>query len=152
MSLNTDGVCLDGRESQCGGIIRTINSECLGGFAKHLGNCNVSMAEVWGVYEGFKLAMEMGFSKVDLQVDSSTVVGLIKSDNNLGMNNFSLLNRIWWLLERIGDVKISHTYREANHCANALAKYEGGEDYPEIITHLVHSDVVGSFVPKLILL
>lgn len=98
--------------------------------------------------------MEMGFSKVDLQVDSNTIVGLIKSDNNLGMNNFSLLNRIWSLLERIGDVKISHTYREANHCADALAKYEvnSGEDYSKIVRHLVHSDVVGSSIPKLILL
>lgn len=101
VSLNTDGACVDGRESGCRGIIRTTNSECTRCFAKHLGNCSVVRVELWGVSEGLKFVMEMGVSRVVLQVDSNTVVDLIKSGNNLGMDSFSLLNLIRWMLERL---------------------------------------------------
>lgn len=68
--------------------------------------------ELWGVYEGLKFVIELGVSKLYLQVHSSTVVDLIKLDNHLSMNSFSLLNHIRWMVERIREVKISHTYRE----------------------------------------
>lgn len=66
VSLNTDGACLDGRESRCGGVIKISNSEYLGGFAKHLNHYSVVKAEHLGVYEGLKLVRAMGLSKVDL--------------------------------------------------------------------------------------
>lgn len=94
----------------------------------------------------------MGFSKVELQVDSSIVVGLTKSGNALGMYNFSFLSRIWWLIHKIWEVKTSHTYREVNYYTYALVKYvaTSEEDFSKVIRYLIYTDDVGSSTPRLI--
>ncbi|MCI09496.1 putative non-LTR retroelement reverse transcriptase [Trifolium medium] len=93
--LNTDGSCKSGSRAVCGGLIR---------------------GEV-----GLKLARYKGFCWVELHVDSLVVVHNLK-------NNSSVSSMGWWLLQQIRrlllldwEVKICHTYREANSCAGALA-------------------------------
>jgi hypothetical protein len=40
----------------------------LGGFAKGLGGCSIEVAELWGAWEGLKLAWNLGFKRVELCV------------------------------------------------------------------------------------
>ncbi|KAG5149746.1 hypothetical protein JHK82_016627 [Glycine max] len=49
-----------------------------GGFAKKIGICYAFVAELWGVYEGLKLAFIEGCSCLEVQVDSKAVVASIK--------------------------------------------------------------------------
>lgn len=157
MNLKTNG---DGRVSGCRGIIRGSNGECKGGFVKHIKICHMVRTGLWDIFEGLKLTMELGFSKVELNVDSTIIIGMLNSGNATGIDSISLLDRIMWLMKRIWELKVNHTYREANHYVDALVKYEAtsgedlrfGEDFPEIISHLMHSNSLGSSVPRLILL
>jgi ribonuclease HI len=121
IKLNTDGAYKVNQIAGCGGVIRGSHGEWLGGFAKGIGLCSAFVAELWGVYEGLKLVYRLGFKNVELEVDSEAVVGVIKSGCTMSYGGSTLLKRIWKLLEKDWKVEISHVYREANNCADALA-------------------------------
>jgi ribonuclease HI len=107
----------------CGGIIRGSHGEWLGGFAKCVGLCSAFVAELWGVYEGLRYAHRLGFRRVELHIDSETVVRVVEKRSTMSSAGSSLLKQIWNLLELDWVVEISHTYREANKCADTLANY-----------------------------
>lgn len=59
VKLNVD--CVHGNDkSGCGGILRNANGSLLGGFAKSIGKCIVLMAEIWGIYIGIKMTVDLG--------------------------------------------------------------------------------------------
>jgi ribonuclease HI len=120
IKLNTDGAYKVNQIAGCGGVVRGSHGEWLGGFAKGIGLCSAFVAELWGVYEGLKLVYRLGFKNVELEVDSEAVVGVIKSGCTMSYGGSTLLKRIWQLLEKDWKVEISHVYREANNCADAL--------------------------------
>jgi hypothetical protein len=62
--LNTDGVSVDGRSSGCGGFISDVCGKWWGGFSKFIGKYSAYMAELWGAFEGLKLARSKGYEKV----------------------------------------------------------------------------------------
>jgi ribonuclease HI len=121
VKLNTDGAYKKDQVAGCGGVIRGIHGEWLGGFAKGVGLCSAFVAELWGVYEGLRQVYRLGFRKVELNIDSEAVVRVLKRGSSSSSSGCSLLKRIWKLLEEDWLVEISHTYREANKCADALA-------------------------------
>nr|KYP40685.1 Heat shock 70 kDa protein [Cajanus cajan] len=66
--LNTDGsVYEDHRigcsKGACGGLVRDSSGCFLGGFSVNLGPTSVTLAELWGVVHGLKLAWDLGFKK-----------------------------------------------------------------------------------------
>jgi hypothetical protein len=63
----------------------------------------------------------MGFKLVELDVDSVAVVKVIKTGVTTSVAGVSLIKSIRRLLEQGWEVKITHSYREANVCADALA-------------------------------
>ncbi|PNX90804.1 ethylene responsive transcription factor 1b [Trifolium pratense] len=101
----------------------------IGGFAKYVGMCNAFVAELWGVLEGLRLVRRLGFNKVELNIDSQAVVQAIKSNCSNSLVGGSLLKQIWRLLEIDWEVEVSHVYREANKCADALANIGCSLDY-----------------------
>ncbi|MBA0585704.1 hypothetical protein Gorai_016471, partial [Gossypium raimondii] len=55
--LNTDGVVqLDTENASVGGVARDMNGQWLFGFYRYLGQCSIFDAELWGIFEGLKLA------------------------------------------------------------------------------------------------
>jgi ribonuclease HI len=49
--------------------------------SRHLDRCSAYIAELWGVFEGLRLARERGISKIKVQVDSRVVVQTLNSSN-----------------------------------------------------------------------
>lgn len=56
VKLNSDGTCKNNLVDGYGGVIKDENGKWLGGFSKYLGPCNAFMDEMWGLFEGDKLA------------------------------------------------------------------------------------------------
>jgi ribonuclease HI len=56
--LNIDGACRDGVIG-CGGVIRGSDREWLNGFSKLIGLGDAYIAELYGLFEGLKLAREI---------------------------------------------------------------------------------------------
>ena len=81
LKLNTDGAfrASDGM-AMAGGLVRDGYSNWVAEFSAKLGHCSVTYAELWGVHEGLALAWDLGFRRVQLEVDSQVVVTIIKQD------------------------------------------------------------------------
>ncbi|GAU38532.1 hypothetical protein TSUD_320040 [Trifolium subterraneum] len=158
VKLNTDGACKEKRISGCGGDIRGNQGEWLRGFAKNVGNCSAFVAELWRVLEGLCLAQRMGFFNVELSIDSQAVVQVLKVGKVHSIHGMAILKRIRGMLVLNWVVEISHEYREANKCPDALANIGCPldrevvfyEDCPFEIGHILLDDELGHSSPKLI--
>ncbi|KAK2373854.1 Polynucleotidyl transferase, ribonuclease H superfamily protein [Trifolium repens] len=142
----------------CGGLIRGNEGAWLGGFAKGLGECRVMVAELWGAFEGLKLAWERGYKKVELQLDAQNVVKVINKDLHAKAEDWSLCKKIWRLLEMEWEVRIRHTYRKANRCADVLAHMRCDlgstmiiyESCPTQLSQFMLADAFGTSVPRVV--
>ncbi|XP_052290822.1 uncharacterized protein LOC127900258 [Citrus sinensis] len=59
-SLNTDGAHNRGGISTAGGLIRDHMGCWLSGFGMMIGSCSITVAELWGLYQGLQLAWNSG--------------------------------------------------------------------------------------------
>ncbi|CAA7013631.1 unnamed protein product [Microthlaspi erraticum] len=73
--LNTDGASHGNPGlATAGGALRDGEGKWCGGFALNIGRCTAPMAELWGLYYGLCIAWEKGFTRLEVEVDSSLVV------------------------------------------------------------------------------
>jgi ribonuclease HI len=160
IKLNTDGAYKVNQVAGCGGVIRGSHGEWLGGFAKGVGLCSAFVAELWGVFEGLSLAYRPGFRNVELEVDSETVVCVIKTGCLKSNGGYSLLKRIKQLMAKDWRVEVSHIYREANKYADAMANIGCLQDFnfefydccPVSIRDVYNLDMMGNTTPRLVCL
>ncbi|KAL4390584.1 hypothetical protein HN873_007945 [Arachis hypogaea] len=150
--LNVDGSVLQpGSRGASGGIIRDSRGRFLAGFSMNIGKCTITIAELWGFFVGMKLAVEMSIPYLMVESDSSCAVHLLQSavvENHVGA---SLVRSIKELMTRPHRVVIRHVFREANQCADVLAKHgqviEKGikwfEKAPAMVVPLVCADERG---------
>ena len=89
-------------------------------FSRRIGTCSAIVVELWGVYEGLKLAWSLGFNRVILESDYQAVIQLTNSRIDLGFKHNGLLNRISQMINRQWMVKSQHTYREGNFGVDTL--------------------------------
>jgi ribonuclease HI len=139
-------------------LIRGENKEWLGGFSKYIGQCSAFVAELWGVFEGLKLAQVKGFMKVEVSVDSQIVINSIKNEDGGNAMGYRLVQRIRQMLELNWEINISHSYREANRCADGLVKltftllddFQFHDVCTEFINGYFDDDVSGVSTPHLV--
>jgi ribonuclease HI len=120
--------------------------------------CNAFIAEMWGVFEGLRYVRRMGFTKVELNVDSIAVVQVIKKGSLQSGPGSTLAKQIWRMLALDWEVEVNYVYREANKCADVLANMGCNLDYsirifyscPSLIAELFHADNMGFTTPRLI--
>ena len=94
-----------------------------GGFALNIGICSAALAELWGVYYELCIAWDRGIRRMEVEVDSESVAGFLKTGIQ-DSNPLSFLVRMCYgFISRDWSVQISHVYREANHLADGLANY-----------------------------
>ncbi|CAN1195923.1 Putative ribonuclease H protein At1g65750 [Linum perenne] len=121
-TVNTDGaVNQESGKAAAGGLVRNSNGQCLGAFAMNIGYCSITRAELRGAIQGLRLAWDVGVRRVELQVDSMTVVQLIEPPNDPMHLHAMEVRDIRELLSRDWEVRVKHVYREANHAADHLA-------------------------------
>jgi ribonuclease HI len=160
IKLNTDEAVVNSQTAGCGGVIRGTQGEWIRGFAKNIGWCNAFVAELWGVYEGLKCARSLGFNKVEVNIDDIAVVNVIKKRKSHSLIGRTILQQIWKLLDEDWEVDISHSFREANRCADALATAGCAlsntsvfyDDCPLFISSILVDDRMGITTPRLIAL
>ncbi|CAI0409373.1 unnamed protein product [Linum tenue] len=80
IAINTDGsVKQPDSLAAAGGLLRDNSGRCLGAFASNLGACTITRAELLGVLQGLKLAWRLGYRKVQVRTDSTTVMSILTS-------------------------------------------------------------------------
>ena len=145
VKLNSDGSAIGStRRAGGGGVIRNHEGQWLRGYARPLGCSNSCIAELWALRDGLLLAKEMGFNNIIIEMDALSVVLLMKNNTaNLLME--PLLTDCRNLLSEIPNKQIVHIYREANQCADALAKL-GANSVDSFVIFLYPPPVVESII------
>jgi ribonuclease HI len=120
--LNSDGAArTNDKTAGCGGVLRDDRGMWLVGFAKALGDTTAYMAELWGIYEGLKLAKHRGTTRIEVRTDSQVIARSLKERRKGSRMGCTLMQKIRRLLDGNWEVNILHVFREANRCADMLA-------------------------------
>ena len=93
---------------------------------------------------GTLLAKETGFNNIIIEMDALSVILLMKN-NTVNLLMKPLLTDCKNLLSEIPNKQIVHIYREANQCADALAKL-GASSVDSFVIFLYSSPVVESII------
>ena len=143
--LNSDGSALGntGRVGG-GGVIKDHDGHWLKGYARPLGCTNSCMAELWALRDGLLIAKEMGINNLIIELDALSVV-LLMNNNTANLLIEPLLTDCRNLVREIPNKQIVHIYREANQCADALAKL-GASSLDSFVIFLYPPPVVESIL------
>lgn len=84
---------------------------------------NAIWAELWGLRRGIDLAKQLNLSWVIFELDSKVVVDMVKAGGSAVVYLNPLIQEIGALLNHpCWRVSFVHAYREANRCADFLAR------------------------------
>ena len=122
VKINTDGSAMKNpNRAGGGGLLRDHEGNWLKGFARGIGYTNSALAELWALRDGLILAKEMGIQQLIIELDALSIVILLNNCiENLLME--PLLTDCRNLLQEFPGKRVTHVFREANQCADALAK------------------------------
>ncbi|KAH9754932.1 putative ribonuclease H protein [Citrus sinensis] len=76
--------------STAGGLIRDHMGRWLSGFGMMIGSCSITVAELWGLYQGLHLAWNSGIRKLKVEIDSRCVLQLVTKPT-LEINHYAPL-------------------------------------------------------------
>ena len=121
--LNTNGAsCGNPGRAGGGGVIRDNAGNWIRGFARYIGYTTSIIAEFWALRDGLNLAIQLGVQNLEVELDAKVIVDLINSRHSSNTAYSSLLFDCRLLLEMIPHTKVKHVFREANKCADTLAR------------------------------
>ncbi|KAK1568870.1 hypothetical protein Q3G72_029974 [Acer saccharum] len=152
VKLNVDGsMDPDSGSIAAGGVIRDHKKNWLGGFTLNKGMGSVIEVELWGIFEGLKIAWKAGYKKVIVETDSQMAVLLLKDKTPLNHPFFSIIQACKALMEDDWSCHIVHIYRECNKVVDCLAgighSLDFGitlfEDPPPQISSALNNDAMG---------
>ncbi|CAI0422377.1 unnamed protein product [Linum tenue] len=93
----------------------------MGAFVENLGVCTITRAEIMAAIRGLQMAWKNGHRKVLLQLDSTTAINILTSQDQTEHRYHNLVFQFQRLLQQNWEVRISHIYRESNKVADFLA-------------------------------
>ena len=124
IKINTDSFLLsDSGLASCGGSARNHEGSFVVAWRINLGSCTITVAELWSVFWGIFLGRNLGFSYVLIETDFISALRLIKQEIPATYAYVTLVNAIHKLLDEEWHVELTHILKEADRCANQLAKF-----------------------------
>ncbi|KAL9433259.1 hypothetical protein AB3S75_028147 [Citrus x aurantiifolia] len=121
--LNTNGTRKQSGVASVGGLLRDQSGRWIIGFGMNIGMCLVTMAELWGLYQGQYMAWQQGCRWISVEVDSLCVTQLVSNPVAHTYEYAPLLQAIKDLIKQDWHIVVRHVYRKANHAADFLANY-----------------------------
>lgn len=151
--LNVDGSC-NGTPSRAGfgGLFRNSSGYYLAGFSGYIpASSDILQAELTAIYQGLIMAKDMGIADLTCYSDSLVAINTIKEASSNYHVYAVLIHEIKVLLVQT-NVSLHHTLREANQCADFLAKLGASSDDtllahpqpPDDLRPLLRTDALGT--------
>ncbi|CAK8571629.1 unnamed protein product [Lathyrus sativus] len=81
------------------------------------------MDELRVILEGLMFTLDLGFRRVEVNTNSFEIARDLSLGRSIRSDGLEMLRKIESLLSRFDEAIVSHTYRETNMCADALAKF-----------------------------
>lgn len=91
------------------------------GYARAIRNTTSVAAELWALRDGINLCLFLNLTAVEIELDAK-LVDLLKKDGDNPNRNDVIVADCRDGLKKFPLVKIQHYFREANKCAEALAR------------------------------
>jgi ribonuclease HI len=121
--LNTDGSSLGNPGlAGGGGVIRNHVGDWVGGFSRAIGFTTSVQAELRALKDGLLLAIDLEILNLEIEMDSLVAVELINSITTPNAFLSTIVTDCRYLMERFELCSLKHIFREANGCADLLAK------------------------------
>jgi ribonuclease HI len=121
--LNTDGASLGNPGiAGGGGLIRDSDGSWVGGFARAIGYTTSVQAELRALKDGLLLAIDLGITCLAIEMDSLVAVEFLNFKTTPNVFLSAIVDDCRCLLEKFDRFTLHHIFREANGCADALAK------------------------------
>ena len=79
-------------------------------------------AELWALWDGIRLCIVLKLPAVEIELDAKVVIDLVKKESNNLNGLDALVADCKEGLKKISNVRLLHCFREANKCANNLAR------------------------------
>ena len=158
MKLNTDGSALGNPgKAGGGGVIRDHLRHWIKGFNRALGTTNSFIAELWALRDGLIIFKDLGLSNLIVELDALSVIHMLSSDKPCPIME-PLFSDCRSLFKAIPNKRIQHMYREANQCADTLARLRSSVVFsfvvfvepPPVVANLLALNVVGNICNKLV--
>ncbi|KAL7237095.1 hypothetical protein ACSBR1_020212 [Camellia fascicularis] len=123
IELNTNGATqgFNGKASGWG-VFRDATGNWILGYCRFIRFTSTIGAELWTLRDGLKLAWEKNFTNLEIETDSKLMQTLLQSTPNMQHHLNNLIFYCRFLMELLGIQAIKHIYREANECADIIAK------------------------------
>ncbi|CAI0409094.1 unnamed protein product [Linum tenue] len=122
IQIQSDGsVITQTGKAAAGGLFRDYLGRCKGAYVCNLGSCSITAAELKGALEGLKIAWKEGYRKIELKLDSTTAVDIIKQCDRDDHRHGSIAKQFDLFFNLDWEVCVSHVFREANFAADYLA-------------------------------
>lgn len=110
VKLNSNGAYKEPLDlAGCGGLFRDAISQWITGYARKIGTCDASHAEMWDMYEGLKIARRQGFLQLIVESDSKLLVDMVTGNYKLSGATPILIHRLCDLIDLPWNVHINHT-------------------------------------------
>ena len=115
------------------------------------------MAELWALRDGLHMAAMENIHSLIVELDDLAIVQQMRNSiANLSLEPLFTDCRL--LLRKFPNLRVDHAYREANQCADALARIGSNSDVPfilfahplPVVDQLCTLDIEGVFCNRLI--
>ena len=121
--MNIDGAsCGNPGRAGGGGVLQDSAGEWVKGFAKNIWSTTSIIDEFWALRDGLQMTILLDVQNLEVELDAKVVLDLICSKNSPNAAYSSLLFDCRLLLDKIPHTTVKHVFREANKCADALAR------------------------------
>ncbi|CAN0926089.1 Putative ribonuclease H protein At1g65750, partial [Linum grandiflorum] len=125
-------------------------------YAANLGQCTITRAEIRGAIFGLKLAWDLGFRHVQLQLDSTAAISAITGKDSSDLRHRSCIEEARELFSRDWSLHVIHTFREGNKAADRLANHGHSLSFgfhpihilPREVFDCIRTDSMGVYFPR----
>ncbi|KAL0005536.1 hypothetical protein SO802_013097 [Lithocarpus litseifolius] len=139
-----------------GGLIQDEEGNWIVGFACQIGSTTSFLAELWALRDGLNLCLSYNFDAVEVELDAKAIVDAISNPKYTNVFVSPLMEDCRLLVSRIPHIRMRHCYREANRCADGLARLGGlqATDFvmfmcpPMDLVKLLESDFNGLYLHR----
>uniref|UniRef100_A0A2N9ESQ0 Reverse transcriptase domain-containing protein n=2 Tax=Fagus sylvatica TaxID=28930 RepID=A0A2N9ESQ0_FAGSY len=116
-----------------GGVIRNHVGDWVGSFSRTIGVTTSIQAKLRALKDGLNLAIDLRILHLEIEMDSLVAVELVKSITTPNAFFSTIVTDCRSLMKRFEICSLKHIFREANGCADLLAK-AGCDQTPDFIS------------------
>ena len=111
-------------------------------FARKFGPVNSFLAELWSLRDGLFLCVQAQVQALIVEMDAKALVDAFLDQTNSNAVASPLMEDCRQLASQINRVSFRHVYREANMCANQLAKLGASMETDFVVLSSPSMDII----------